>query len=53
MYLTGLVLRSSEGVVVLAGFALGMLALGLGATSLWIKSGTKRVRQQTHEAPRK
>ena len=52
LYLTGLVLRSSEGVVVMAGFALGMLALGLGATALWIKVGTKRVRQQTHQAAR-
>ncbi len=52
LYLTGLVLRSSEGVVVMAGFALGMPALGLGATALWIKVGAKRVRQQTHEAAR-
>jgi hypothetical protein len=52
LYLTGLVLRSSEGVVVMAGFAVGVLALGLGATALWIKVGTKRVRQQTHEAAR-
>jgi hypothetical protein len=36
----------------MAGFALGMLALGLGATALWIKVGTKRMRQQTHEAAR-
>jgi hypothetical protein len=36
LYLTGLVLGSSEGVVVMAGFALGTLALGLGATALWI-----------------
>jgi hypothetical protein len=50
LYLTGLVLRSSEGIVVMAGFAVGVLALGLGATALWIKVGTKRVRQQTHEA---
>ncbi len=52
LYLTRLVLRTSEGVVVMAGFALGMLALGLGATALWIKVGTKRMRQQTHEAAR-
>jgi hypothetical protein len=50
LYLTGLVLRSSEGIVVMAGFAVGVLALG--ATALWIKVGTKRVRQQTHEAAR-
>jgi hypothetical protein len=52
LYLTRLVLRSSEGVVVMADFALGMLALGLGASALWIKVGTKRVRQETHEAAR-
>lgn len=52
LYLTGLVLRSSEGIAVMAGFAVGVLALGLGATALWIKVGTKRVRQQTHEAAR-
>jgi hypothetical protein len=50
LYLTGLILRSSEGIVVMAGFAVGVLALG--ATALWIKVGTKRVRQQTHEAAR-
>ena len=50
LYLTGLVLRSSEAIVVMAGFAVGVLALG--ATALWIKVGTKRVRQQTHEAAR-
>ena len=48
LYLTGLVLRSSEGIVVMATFAVGVLALGLGATALWIKVGTKRVRRQTH-----
>ena len=36
----------------MAGFALGLLALGLGTTALWIKVGTKRVRQQTHEEAR-
>ena len=41
-----------EGVVVMAGFALGLLALGHGATALWSKVGTKRVRLQTHEAAR-
>jgi hypothetical protein len=31
-------------------FAAGVLALGLGAATLWIKVGTKRVIRQTHEA---
>jgi hypothetical protein len=52
LYLTGLVLRSSENFVVMAGFAVGVLSLGLGATVLWINVGTKRVSQQTHAASR-
>ena len=52
LYLAGLVVGTSEGIVLMAVFAAGMLALGLGAAALWIKVGTKRVRQQTHEAAR-
>jgi hypothetical protein len=48
LYLAGLVLGTSEGIVVMAVFAAGMLALGLGA--LWIKVGTKRVSRQAREA---
>jgi hypothetical protein len=50
LYLAGLVLGTSEGIVVMAVFAAGMLALGLGAVALWMKVGTKRVSRQTHEA---
>ena len=50
LYLAGLVLGTSEGIVVMAVFAAGMLALGLGAAALWMKVGTKRVSRQTHEA---
>jgi hypothetical protein len=52
LYLAGLVVGTSEGIVVMAVFAAGMLALGLGAAALWIKVGTKRVSRQTHEAAR-
>jgi hypothetical protein len=52
LYLAGLVLGTSEGIVVMAVFAAGMLALGLGAVALWMKVGTKRVSRQTHEAAR-
>ena len=50
LYLAGLVVGTSEGIVVMAVFAAGMLALGLGAAALWIKVGTKRVSRQTREA---
>ncbi len=52
LYLAGLVLGTSESFVGMAVFAAGVLALGLGATALWIKVGTKRLVQQTHEAAR-
>ena len=52
LYLAGLVLGTSESFVGMAVFATGVLALGLGAAALWIKVGTKRVIQQTHEAAR-
>ena len=52
LYLTGLVLKTTEGVGVMAIVAVSVLALGLGAAALWIKVGTKWVIQQTHEAAR-
>jgi hypothetical protein len=52
LYLAGLVLGTSESFVGMALFAVGVLALGLGAAALWIKVGTKRVSRQTHEAAR-
>jgi len=52
LYLAGLVLGTSESFVGMAVFAAGVLALGLGAAALWVKVGTKRLRQQTHEAAR-
>ena len=52
LYLTGLVLKSPEGVVVMAVFAAGVVALGLAATALWIKIGSQRLRQQADEMSR-
>ena len=52
LYLAGLVPGTSESFVGMAGFAVGVLALGLGAAALWIKVGTKRLSRQTHEAAR-
>jgi hypothetical protein len=34
----------------MAGFAVGVAALGFAATALWIKVDSMRVRRQTHEA---
>jgi hypothetical protein len=50
LYLAGLVVGTSEGIVVMAVFAAGMLALGLGAAALWIKVETKRVSRRAREA---
>jgi hypothetical protein len=50
LYLAGLVVGTSEGIVVMAVFAAGMLALGLGAAALWIKVGTKQVSRRAREA---
>ena len=50
LYLAGLVLGTSESFVGMAVFAVGVLALGLGAAALWTKVGTKRLVRQTHEA---
>ncbi len=52
LYLTGLVLKSMEGVVVMAVFAASVVALGLGATALWIKIGSRRLRRQADEMAR-
>jgi hypothetical protein len=52
LYLAGLVLGTSESFVGMAVFAVGVLAMGLGAAALWVKVGTKRVIHQTHEAAR-
>ena len=52
LYLTGLVLKSSEGVAVMAIVAISVLALGLAAAVVWVKVGSRRVRKQTHKAAR-
>ncbi len=52
LYLTGLVLKSLEGVGLMAIVAMSVLALGLAAAVVWVKVGSRRVRKQTHEAAR-
>jgi len=52
LYLAGLVLGTSESFVGMAIFAVSVLALGLGASVLWIRVGTKRVSRKTHETAR-
>jgi hypothetical protein len=52
LYLMGLVLKSPEGVGLMAIVAVSVLALGLAAAVVWIKVGSRRVRKQTHEAAR-
>ena len=52
LYLTGLVLKSTEGVGVMAIVAVSVLALGLAAAVVWIKVGSRRGRKQTHKAAR-
>ena len=52
LYLMGLVLKSPEGVGLMAIVAVSVLALGLAAAVVWVKVGSRRVRKQTHEAAR-
>jgi hypothetical protein len=52
VYLTGLVLKSPEGVWLMAIVAVSVLALGLAAAVVWVKVESRRVRKQTHEAAR-
>lgn len=52
LYLTGLVLKSTEGVGAMAGLAAGVVALGLVATVIWVKVGSRRMRRKAHEAAR-
>ena len=52
LYLTGLVLKSLEGVGLMAIVAMSVLALGLAAAVVWVKVGSRRVRKQTHKAAR-
>ena len=50
LYLTGLVLKSTEGVGVMAIVAVSVLAMGLATAAVWVKVGSRRVRKQTHKA---
>ena len=50
LYLTGLVLKSTEGVGVMAIVAVSVLAMSLATAAVWVKVGSRRVRKQTHKA---
>ena len=49
LYLTGLVLKSTEGVGVMVIVAVSVLAMGLATAAVWVKVGSRRVRKQTHK----
>lgn len=49
-YLVGLILKTSESVVAMAGLALGVLALGSVATVFWVKVGRRRTLAQFRKA---
>lgn len=50
MYLTGLVLKTTEGIGLMAVVTVGVVALGLVAAMVWVKVGSRKVREEAHEA---
>jgi hypothetical protein len=50
LYLTGLVLKFTKGVGVMAIVAVSVLAMGLATAAVWVKVGSRRVCKQTHKA---
>lgn len=50
LHLTGLVLESTEGIVLMAGIAVGVIVLGLATAMIWTRVVGRRVREQTHKA---
>ncbi len=50
LHLTGLVLESTEGIVLMAAIAVAVIFLGLATAVIWTRVGGRRVRKQTHEA---
>ncbi len=50
LHLTGLVLESTEGVVLMAAIAVGVIVLGLATAMIWTRVVGQRVREQTHKA---
>ena len=49
LYLTGLVLKSTEGVGVMAIVAVSVLAISLATAAVWVKVGSRRVRKHAHK----
>ena len=52
LYLTGLVLKSTEGVGVMAIVAVSVLAISLATAAVWVKVGSRRVRKHAHKGAR-
>ena len=49
LYLTGLVLKSTEGVGVMAIVAVSVLVISLATAAVWVKVGSRRVRKHAHK----
>lgn len=52
LYLAGLVLKTTEGVGVMAAVAVGVVALGLASAALWVRIRGRRIRGQIQGARR-
>lgn len=50
LHLAGLVLESTEGVLMMAGIAVGVILLGLATAVIWVKVGSRKVREEAQEA---
>lgn len=50
LHLAGLVLEATEGVLMMAGIAVGVILLGLATAVIWVKVGSRKVREEAHEA---
>lgn len=50
LHLAGLVLEATEGVLMMAGIAVGVILLGLATAVIWVKVASRKVREEAHEA---
>ena len=49
LHLVGLVLESTEGIVLMAAIAVGVIVLGFATAMIWTRVVGQRVRDQTHK----
>lgn len=49
LHLIGLVLESTEGIVLMAAIAVGVIVLGLATAVIFIRVGGRRVREHAHK----